>query len=196
MKEISVTDILKAEESVRKDKIYGAEETLIDTYFNKFPLNTNLIEVAAKVAIIDTTNTTNLSRYKSKISLCNVAEIIVGIDNFDARVKSGDVKLVEEIARKSKEKYGINLFSFATKYCCYHNVHVYKRDDYSIYDNVVKKNLPDYCNNVTKNKIETWRTKIDYTSFNETIDKVLKDNKITIANRRRAFDHFLWYNNK
>lgn len=196
MKKISVTEILKAEESVRKDKVYGAEETLIDTYFKKFPLNTNLTEIAAKVAIIDTTNTTNLSRYKSKISLCNVAEIIVDIDNFDTRVKSGDVKLVEEIARKSKEKYGINLFSFATKYCCYHNVHVYKRDDYSIYDNVVKKNLPDYCNNVTKNKIETWRTKIDYTSFNETIDKVLKDNKITIANRRRAFDYFIWYNNR
>lgn len=196
MIKINVEEILKAEESVKKDKVYGAEEALIDTFFNKFPYNTNLTEVAAKIAIIDTTNTTNLSRYKSKISLCNVAEIIVDIDDFDNRIRLGDQKLVEEIARKSKEKYGINLFSFSSKYCCYHNVHIYKRDDYSIYDNVVKEYLPNYCNDVTKNKIETWRTKIEYTAFNEVIDKILKDNKITIANRRRAFDHFLWYNNK
>lgn len=107
--------------------------------------------------------------------------------------------MVEEIARTAKEKHGVNLFSFASKYCCYHNVHVYGRDDYSIFDEVAKKHLPEYCDDkdkITKNKIETWRNKIDYTSFNTLIGKVLDHNKITITNRRRAFDHYLWYNNR
>ena len=199
MKELNTQAILKADKDVRNDPSYGPEEELINTFFNKYPANTDKTIVAAKVAIIDTTNSTNISRYKSKISLCDVAQIIVGIEDFDKRVKSGDVKLVEEIARTSKEKYNINLFSFASKYCCYHNVHVYKRDDYSIFDNIVKKNLPAHCGEkfkITMNKIDTWRNKIDYKSFNDLIGELLDDKKIAIPNRRRAFDHFLWYTNR
>ena len=199
MKKINVNTILKAENDVRKDKTYGPEEKLISTFFKHFPTNTDETIVAAKVAIIDTTNNTNISRYKSKISLCDVAKIIVSIKDFDKRVESGDVKLVEEIASISKKKHDINLFSFASKYCCYHNVHIYKRDDYSIFDNIVKNNLPDYCDEklkITVNKIESWRRKFGYTSYNTLIGSVLDTNEITIPNRRRAFDHFLWYNNR
>ena len=199
MKKINIKTILNTEKEVQKDPTYGPEEKLICTFFNQFPSNTDETIVAAKVAIVDTTNNTNISRYKSKISLCDVAKLIVGIKDFDKRVSSGDVKLVEEIARISKEKYSINLFSFASKYCCYHNVHVYNRDDYSIFDKIVKENLPDYCGEkfkITMNKIDTWRDKIDYKSFNDLIGELLDDNKIAILNRRRAFDHFLWYTNR
>ena len=196
MKKLNTQAILKADKDVHNDPSYGPEEELINTFFNKYPANTDKTIVAA---IIDTTNNTNISMYKSKISLCDVAQIIVGIKDFDKRVKSGDVKLVEEIARISKERYNKNLFSFASKYCCYHNVHVYKRDDYSIFDKIVKENLPYYCDKtpkITKNKIDTWRNIIDYKSFNELIGELLDDKKIAIPNRRRAFDHFLWYTNR
>jgi hypothetical protein len=196
---IDIHTILKAEKDVQMDSSYGAEDRLTSTFFNRFPANTDETIVAAKVAIIDTTNNTNISMYKSRLSLCDVAKIIVDIEDFDKRVESGDVNLVEEIARTSKETYGVNLFSFASKYCCYHNVHVYEKDDYSIFDNIVKKNLPDYCDEnlkITMNKIESWRNKFDYTSFNTLIGKILDANKITIPNRRRAFDHFLWYSNR
>jgi len=199
MKKIDTKTILKTDKEVQEHPSYGAEETLISTLFRQFPENTDATIVAAKVAIIDTTNNTNISMYKSRLSLCDVAKTIVDIEDFDKRVESGDVNLVEEIARTSKDKYGVNLFSFASKYCCYHNVHVYEKDDYSIFDNIVKKNLPDYCNEnlkITANKIESWRNKFDYTSFNTLIGKILDANRITIPNRRRAFDHFLWYNNR
>lgn len=199
MKKLDSVAILEIEKAVQKDPSYGPEERMICSFFNRFPTNTDETIVAAKVAIIDTTNNTNISMYKSKMSLCDVAKIIVGINDFDKRVESGDETLVEEIARTSKRKYGINLFSFASKYCCYHNVHVYKKDDYSIFDIIVKKNLPNYCEEnlkISANKIESWRNKFDYKSFNELIGNVLDTYEITIPNRRRAFDHFLWYKNR
>lgn len=191
--------LLAAENEVKKDKKYGPEQDLIDTFFKKYPKNTDKLIVAAKIAIIDTTNSTNLARYKSKISLCDVVDIIMGIKDFDARLKQGDVALVEEISRTSKEKYDINLFSFATKYCCYHNVHVYGKDDYSIFDNVVKDHLKDYNtkkHSVSAYQVEKWRTQMDYKAFNNYIGNLLDDYKITLSNRRRAFDYLLWYDNK
>lgn len=188
-----------AENKVYNNLKYGKEQVLIDTFFKKHPKNTDKLIVSAKVAIIDTTNSTNLARYKSKISLCEVVDIITGINDFDARLKKGDVTLVEEIARTAKEKYGINLFSFASKYCCYHNVHVYGRDDFSIFDNVVKDHLKDYNTknrSVSAYRVERWREQINYKEFNDYIGQLLDDYKITLSNRRRAFDYHLWFENR
>lgn len=188
-----------AEKAVSKDKKYGPEQQLIDEFFKKHPKNTDKNIVAAKIAIIDTTNSTNLSHYKSKISLCELADVILKIKDFDGRLQKGDISLVEEIASKTKKNYGINLFSFATKFCCYHNVHVYDRDDFSIFDEVVKTHLKDYQTKelpISINKAETWRINMDYKSFNEYIGKLLDANNITLPNRRRAFDYFVWYKNR
>lgn len=191
--------LVEAVNEVKKDAKYGEEQILIETFFKKYPQNTDNLTVAAKVAIIDTTNSTNLSRYKSKISLCDVVKIIMDINDFDARLKKGDATLVDDIARTAKEEYNINLFSFASKYCCYHNVHVYDRDDYSIFDSVVKEHLKD-CNtenySVSAYQVEKWRERINYKEFNEYIGQLLDEYNIMIPNRRRAFDYFLWYNNK
>ena len=191
--------LVAAENKVYKDSKYGKEQVLIDIFFKKYPKNTDKLIVSAKVAIIDTTNSTNLARYKSKISLCEVVDIITGINDFDARLKKGDVSLVEEIARTAKKKYGINLFSFASKYCCYHNVHVYGRDDFSIFDNVVKEHLKDYNTknrSVSAYRVERWREQINYKEFNDYIGQLLDDHKITLSNRRRAFDYHLWFKNR
>lgn len=191
--------LIATDNEVKNDEKYGKEQVLIDTFFKKYPKNTDPLIVAAKVALIDTTNSTNLARYKSKISLCEVADIIVGIKDFDKRLAKGDIELVEEIAKKTKKDHDINLFSFASKYCCYHNVHVYNRDDYSIFDNVVKEHLKDYNTEkrtVSAYKVDKWRENMNYKEFNEYIGNLLDDNKITISTRRRAFDHFLWYSNK
>lgn len=188
-----------AEGKVKNDPKYGKELILINSFFNKHPKNIDLNIVAAKIALIDTTNSTHLSRYKSKLSLYDVSEIIIGIKDIDKRLKQGDIGLVEEIAKKTKIKYGINLFSFATKYCFYHNVYVYKKDDYSIFDNVVKDHLKDYntqTRSVSAYKVDKWRKSINYKEFNKYIGDLLSDYKITLSNRRRAFDHFVWYNNK
>lgn len=99
-----------------------------------------------KAGLIDITNSTNISRYKSKISVVELAKCIVKIKNIDERIKAGDPEVVHEIARCNGK---INLFSFASKYCCYHNKNIYGKDDYSILDTILKESLPRYFDDIT-----------------------------------------------
>lgn len=172
---------------------YGKENVIIHDVLNKFPKNDDLNIVAMKIAVIDLTNSTHLSQYKSKISLYDLAEVILNIPNFDERVKNGDPELVNIIAKNNGK---VNLFSFASKYCTYHNVEIYGNDDYSIFDSVVKNTLPIYNTQITKNKINTWRKNYNYKVFNDCITELLDKNNISVENRRRKFDHFMWYPNR
>ena len=47
-----------------------------------FPFNTELAVVAMKIGLIDITNSTNISRYKSKISAVELAECIISIKEY------------------------------------------------------------------------------------------------------------------
>ena len=74
-----------------------------------------------------------------------VAKYITEIDDIDAKLKEGDLSLVDEIARvklgkedKKKEKY---LYSFATKFCSHHN-----ESAYPIYDSYVDAMLRFFRN--------------------------------------------------
>lgn len=95
---------------------YGPENELITRCLTKFPLNTDPDLVAMKVGVIDITNSTHLSQHKSRISMVELAEVISSIPDIDARIAAGDPEVVNEIARSNGN---INLFSFASKYCCY-----------------------------------------------------------------------------
>src|SRR5574344_1517973 len=113
--------------------------------------------------------------------------------NIDERLKNGDPEVVNEIAKSNGK---INLFSFATKYCCYHNRNLYGKDDYSILDNVLKEYLPRYFHDVTKSQIQKWQNSYDYKSYNDYITKKLDELGITIEFRKRKFDHFVWFKNR
>ena len=118
---------------------------------------------------------------------------LISIQDFDIRVSQGDPLLVSQLAESNGQ---INLFSFASKYCTYHNVEIYERDDYSIFDRVVKDALPYYIPKLTKSAIEEWRTTCNYLAFNDCIEELLDQKSIDIPFRRRKFDHFLWYSNR
>jgi hypothetical protein len=172
---------------------YGKEGLIIHDVLNAFPLHNDLNTIAMKIAVIDVTNSTHLSQYKSKLSLYDLAKLILEIPNFDKRLEKGDPELVNIIARNIG---AVNMFSFVSKYCTYHNVEVYGRDDYSIFDGIVKNTLPYYIPGLTINRIDKWRVNYDYESFNECVGKLLDENNIHIPFRRRKFDHFLWYANR
>ena len=146
-------------------------------------------KIALKIALIDTTNSTNINKYKEKISLYDLALNIKSIENFDTRVKNGDLSLVSELAFKNQK---INLFSFATKYCCYHNVCAYDNDDYFIFDNILKKHLHLYIPTATKNKLENLRSHRDYETYHKLLSDYLLENNINCEFKRRKFDHFVW----
>ena len=172
---------------------YGKEGLIIHDVLNAFPLHNDLNTIAMKIAVIDVTNSTHLSQYKSRLSLYDLAKVILEIPNFDDRLAKGDPQLINIIARNIG---AVNMFSFASKYCTYHNVEVCGRDDYSIFDGIVKNTLPHYIQGLTTNKIDTWRRSFDYEAFNECVGKLLDENNIHIPFRRRKLDHFLWYANR
>ena len=181
-------DLHEVHNDVISNYKYGKEYRLIESVLKKYPNNKTIEDVACKIAVIDFTNSTNLHFF----NLYTLAEIITSI-NFDARVAGGDVSLVSDIISKCPVK----LYSFASKYCCYHNTFLYNRDDYSIYDSVVKKHLPEYA--TEKLPASKWRKNFNYETFNQYIGDLLDEYGITAATepqRRRLFDHYVWYKNK
>lgn len=191
----------KAYEDVKKDNIYNDENELIERVLLNNPLNNDVDNVAMKIALIDVTNSTHLSQYKKDINLYKLAEIIASKDlRFDERVRIGDESLIVDIAKNNGSK---NLFSFASKYCFYHNALVYKKDDYAKFDEIVKGCLPLYAQKynvtyknkkITNNILETLRKSVDYSAFNSIVKQVLKD--ITTSNKVGKFDAVMWYYNR
>lgn len=149
--EITNETIEEAGRIVAETDHYGPEMEMITRCLRRFPDNTDPDIVAMKVGLIDITNSTHLSQHKSKISMVELSSIIASIPDIDARIKAGDPEVVNLIARSNGK---INLFSFASKYCCYHNRNLYERDDYSILDTVLKDYLPRYFGDVTRNQIQ------------------------------------------
>lgn len=192
---INATMIQNAEKDVMRNHTYGPEIELVKSCLKKYPDNTDIDIVAMKIALIDVTNSTNLSRQKSEINISELAKKIVGINSIDERIEKGDPEVVNEIANCNGN---VRLFSFASKYCCYHNKYVYNRDDYSIFDKVMKENLLKYFknNNITKNGIESWRKKLNYKEYNDFITDNLNSLGIKSKYRKRQFDLFVWYNNR
>ena len=176
-------------QKVLSDPGYGSDYALVDSVFNRFPDNTDPELVALKIALVDMTMSTNISRHRQKIVVTELADFIVGIMDFDERLRQGDPALVTLIA---KNNGNINLFSFASKYCTFHAVDVYGLDDYVIYDRVVKDALPKYVAGLKKTTIEAWRQSYDYTAYKRCIDDLLDANGINIPFRHRKLDHFLW----
>ena len=189
---LSLTGEMLEEEhqKVLADPGYGSDYALIDSILKRFPDNTDPELVALKIALFDMTYSTNIGRHRQKIVLEELAGIIVGIKDFDERIRQGDPSVVPIIARSNGR---INLFSFATKYCTNHAVCVYGNDDYVIFDRVVKDALPKYVSGLHKTTIEQWRSTCNYTAYKECIDELLDANGIDIPFRHRKLDHYLWH---
>ena len=185
--------IEEAHQLVKGTNNYGPEDDLITDCFLRFPYNTDATVVAMKIGLIDITNSTHVSQHKSKISVVELADCIVKIENIDERIKNGDPEVVNEIARCNGK---INLFSFATKYCCYHNKNLYGKDDYSILDTVLKNHLRDYFDDITITQIQKWQDSFDYKSYNDYLTGKLDELNISVPFRKRKLDHFIWFNNR
>ena len=186
--------IERNEEAVRADPVYGVQGKEIKSYLTKYPKNNDRDIVIHKILLIDFTNSTNL-RFRSgeDFSIFGLAEQIVRW-NLDDRIKAGDPEVVNEIANYA----GASAFSFATKYCCYHNFHCYDKDDYSIFDGVVADTIPQYLD-VTKQYIKQCRDKhgCNYEKYHNVIDRLIDVYGLgDIPQIRRKLDHFLWYPNK
>lgn len=203
----SYHDLEKFHRAVSDDSQYGEEERMLERIMRNYPKNNDLDIIAMKVSVVDLTNSTQLSNYKSKISLYDISKIILDF-HIDEDLKNGNPEIVHRLAeacknfKKNNSSNGVNLFSFASKYCAYHNMYAYGRDDFSIFDNVVSSNLYRYStekNPLRKMTPEIWRQNCDYEAYNQYIGALLDEKGINADNyprRRRMFDHFVWYSNR
>ncbi|MDR3243893.1 MAG: hypothetical protein LBT79_04005 [Elusimicrobiota bacterium] len=184
------------ESKVNSDEAYKGEGELLNEAIIKFPENKEREIVAMKVALIDVTNSTQIGMQKAIVPLHYIVEHILKIKDLDNRLQTKDSLLVKEIADIQGIDDGArNLFSFASKFCAYHN-RFYGKDDFAIFDNVVSKILPFYLKAVNKNIIEKCREKMDYEKFVGYIDEFAQKYNITIKEKYKKIDHFLWYPNR
>ena len=118
------------------ERYYKADKAII-RLFESFPENKNIEDILLKISVIN-------DLYSTKIyGTWRMAKHIQNL-NIDDSLNAGDPDLVNKIAighgiiskRFNKE---INFYSFATKYCNWHN-----QNDYCIYDTFVDRLLVAY----------------------------------------------------
>lgn len=116
---------------------YKYSEELIDKIIEIYPKNDNYNVILLKTKII------NLLYYTNIRAINKIAKHIFKIKDFDQKVKKGYSDIIKEIAsghgilhNKGKEYY---FYSFATKYCSFHN-----KKDYPLYDNILENLLKKY----------------------------------------------------
>ena len=105
---------------------YHLQEDALDKLFFKLcPKNTEIIDILLKVSTLNDFYSTNI------FSVYPVAKHILSL-GIDARLKAGDVTLVNDIKQITINGTERNFYSFASKYCSHHN-----SLDYPIYDSYV-----------------------------------------------------------
>ena len=105
---------------------YHLQEDALDKLFHKLcPKNTDITDILLKVSTLNDFYSTNI------FSVYPVAKHILSL-GIDARLKAGDVTLVNDIKQITIGGIDKNFYSFASKYCSHHNPL-----DYPIYDSYV-----------------------------------------------------------
>lgn len=146
----------------------------ISKFFSDNKENNKLDIVLIKVLLIDSLYKTNL---KDQIS---VAEHIYKISNIDENLKSRNLEIVDKIAKwnnLSKNKT-MNLLSFASKFCHFHD-----KRAYPIYDKYVVIALKKFLPN--------WKDKRNFSNFLNAINQFKQENKIE-STPFEDLDKFLW----
>jgi hypothetical protein len=193
-------DLLNASKQVDSDAVYGGNEKLLANMFEMFPNNDNVVITTMKIGLIDTLYSTHLNSSQQKTTLIELAEVITSNEiNFDERVKNGDVNVVHDIL----EQIGHNPFSFLSKYVTLHDYHVYNHDNFAIYDGIVSEHIYEYVNQDKYPKIKSAhsaqniiKNKEDYVEWVKLLDDILDENSISVENRKRRFDWYVWGSNK
>ncbi len=119
------------------DERYYPADQAITNLFNAFPNNIELEDILLKISVLNDLYSTNI------LGTFAMAKHIKKLQIDDA-LRKGDPYVVNRIAighniRVSKTNKELNFYSFATKYCNWHNL-----ENYAIYDSFVEKILLAY----------------------------------------------------
>lgn len=169
------------------DNRYKSADDAIINLFAAFPFNKKLEDILLKISVINDLYSTNI------YGTFKMAEHILHL-NIDEQLKKGSPYLVNNIAtghgiKTKKNNTELNFYSFATKYCNWHN-----QESYAIYDSFVEKVLLAY------------KTKDNFSDFKQTdLKDFIKFKKIIIDFKNhygltkfnlKEIDKFLWFYGK
>lgn len=114
--------------------------------------------------------------------------------------KDNNYKLVDLLAKETTK--GRRNYSFATKFCHYACYYLFEgkkeQDNFSIFDAILKNNIPNYCKKyniqISKKDLE----KNDYNIYINVIDNIRKAAKKEYGEEisRNGLDHLIWYYHK
>lgn len=124
-------------EEFNKDKRYKPADDAIIKLFKAFPENNRIEDILLKISVINDMYSTNI------LGTFKMAEHILAQD-IDEALNNGEPEVVQRIAkghgiRTKRKNTELNFYSFATKYCNWHN-----QECYPIYDSFVEKVLLAY----------------------------------------------------
>ncbi len=156
---------------------YLADQAIIKLV-EKFKENKDITNILLKVSVINDLYNTNI------FDTCEMAKHIHSL-HIDSALEKGDSEIVDKIAKVKLSHKEKNFYSFATKYCNWHN-----RSKYPIYDGFVDKILRAY------------RDQTNFFDFNNTDLRDYAKFLEILENFRRFFnlddfdfkeiDKFLW----
>lgn len=189
--------VFKSEDQPRKsrEEIYYPAikhtEIALGKLIRQFEGHTDLSEVYLKVTAINSLYSTNI--YDTYRIAYHIYKNVKDIDN---RLKEGCINLIKDIACghgilvKGKEK---QFYSFATKYCSFHNP-----KKYAIYDGLVQQELIKLHKIESKllgKKVEKNRGLRDYKTFLEAIENFKQSHDLNELSLKEI-DMYLWLKGK
>lgn len=170
------------------EKFYQAEryylaDQAITNLFEKFPENKKLEDILLKISVINDLYSTNI--YGTFIMARHIQKLQI-----DNAITAADPTIVNKIAvghgiPKPKGSGDRNFYSFATKYCNWHN-----KDAYPIYDSFVHKILIAYREKDHFCSFDDGDLK-DFQQFKEII-AAFKTTYALVRHNLKEIDKFLW----
>jgi hypothetical protein len=178
--------ILECSEIFEKPEIYGFPEKAVNEVFNKFKNTKDPVEILIKVVVLNSLYSTSI--YNTQ----RLAKSIFEIKNFQILSNNDSLELINKIRKGHKiinNKTGRerDLYSFATKYCSFHNP-----EKYPIYDNIIK----DLFNKLKKEKIldEKFSNEemYDYPRFKILVNNIMEKFDFKPNQDYKKFDQGMW----
>ena len=177
---------------------------IIDTdleYSSKGFTYENIIENI--IIAVDNENSTHLN--SDKMGRKAVTDRILSLSRFELKEllknEKKEYKLLSLI-QTPENKGEKNHFSFATKFCHYVSLILFEgtefADNYSIYDNVLKKALCKYIKRYLNLNVKEKSFENNYKKYIGYIDSIREKAERIYGKKisRNGFDHLLWYYHK
>jgi len=174
--------VISTAQAFDADPRYGPSDRALASEFSRFPLNDTLEEVLIKVVLLNTLYNTNVFA---------VVEMAAHIRDLaiDQDLSTASPALVDKIARLSIRGKERRHYSFATKYCSWHNP-----NDFPIYDGLVDRVLWLYQKE--KSYAHFSRPELqDYVKFKAVL-AAFRQRYGLAGISAKQLDKFLWYTAK